>query len=77
MLKPNAIDMMLFLAAYPYWTMLIFAAVATLYGVCAYGSRTRFLCENCMSNFIASLGQTTLAQEAASFFAQDGGNPCD
>jgi hypothetical protein len=36
----NAIDMMFFLPAYPFWALVILAAdVVALYGLCAYGSR--------------------------------------
>ena len=36
----NAIDMMFFLPAYPFWALVIIAAdVVALYGLCAYGSR--------------------------------------
>ena len=36
----NAIDMMLFLPAYPFWALTIIAMdVVALYGLCAYGSR--------------------------------------
>ena len=36
----NAIDMMLFLPAYPFWALAIIAMdVVALYGLCAYGSR--------------------------------------
>jgi hypothetical protein len=36
----NAIDMMFFLPAYPFWALIIIAMdVAALYGLCAYGSR--------------------------------------
>jgi hypothetical protein len=36
----NAIDMMFFLPAYPFWSLVIIAAdVVALYGLCAYGSR--------------------------------------
>jgi hypothetical protein len=36
----NAIDMMFFIAAYPFWALVIIAAdVVALYGLCAYGSR--------------------------------------
>jgi hypothetical protein len=36
----NAIDMMFFLPAYPFWAIMIIAAdVVALYGLCAYGSR--------------------------------------
>ena len=36
----NAIDMMLFLPAYPFWALTIIAVdVVALYGLCAYGSR--------------------------------------
>jgi hypothetical protein len=36
----NAIDMMLFLPAYPFWALIIIAAdVVALYGLCAYAGR--------------------------------------
>jgi len=36
----NAIDMMLFLPAYPFWALTIIAMdVVALYGLCAYASR--------------------------------------
>ena len=36
----NAIDMMFFLPAYPFWALTIIAMdVVALYGLCAYGSR--------------------------------------
>jgi hypothetical protein len=36
----NAIDMMFFIPAYPFWALMIIAVdVVALYGVCAYGSR--------------------------------------
>ena len=36
----NAIDQMLFIPAYPFWSLMIIAVdVAALYGLCAYGSR--------------------------------------
>ena len=36
----NAIDMMFFLPAYPFWALTIIAIdVVALYGLCAYGSR--------------------------------------
>jgi hypothetical protein len=36
----NAIDQMLFLPAYPFWSLTIIAIdVVALYGLCAYGSR--------------------------------------
>ena len=36
----NAIDMMFFLPAYPFWSLVIIAVdVVALYGLCAYGSR--------------------------------------
>ena len=36
----NAIDMMFFLPAYPFWALVIIAVdVVALYGLCAYGSR--------------------------------------
>ena len=36
----NAIDQMFFIAAYPFWSVLIIAMdVIALYGLCAYGSR--------------------------------------
>jgi hypothetical protein len=36
----NAIDMMFFVPAYPFWALMIIAVdVVALYGVCAYGSR--------------------------------------
>ena len=36
----NAIDMMLFLPAYPFWALTIIAIdVVALYGLCVYGSR--------------------------------------
>ena len=36
----NAIDQMLFLPAYPFWSLTIIAVdVVALYGLCAYGSR--------------------------------------
>ena len=36
----NAIDMMFFLPAYPFWALIIIAVdVVALYGLCAYGSR--------------------------------------
>jgi len=34
----NAIDMMFFIPAYPFWALTIIAVVA-LWGLCAYGSR--------------------------------------
>ena len=38
----NAIDMMFFIPAYPFWALIIIAVdVVALYGLCAYGS-----CEN-------------------------------
>jgi hypothetical protein len=39
----NAIDMMFFLPAYPFWALVILAAdVVALYGLCAYGSRANW-----------------------------------
>jgi hypothetical protein len=36
----NAIDQMLFLPAYPFWSLTIIAMdLVALYGLCAYGSR--------------------------------------
>jgi hypothetical protein len=36
----NAIDQMLFIPAYPLWSLMIIAVdVVALYGLCAYGSR--------------------------------------
>jgi hypothetical protein len=36
----NAIDMMFFIPAYPFWALTIIALdVVALYGLCAYGSR--------------------------------------
>ena len=36
----NAIDMMFFLPAYPFWSLVIIAVdIVALYGLCAYGSR--------------------------------------
>jgi hypothetical protein len=36
----NAIDMMFFLPAYPFWALTVIAMdVVALYGLCAYGSR--------------------------------------
>jgi hypothetical protein len=36
----NAIDMMFFVPAYPFWALTIIAMdVLALYGLCAYGSR--------------------------------------
>ena len=36
----NAIDMMFFVPAYPFWALVIIAAdVVALWGLCAYGSR--------------------------------------
>jgi hypothetical protein len=36
----NAIDMMFFIPAYPFWALVILAAdLVALYGLCAYGSR--------------------------------------
>ncbi len=36
----NAIDMMFFIPAYPFWALIIIAIdVVALYGLCAYGSR--------------------------------------
>jgi hypothetical protein len=36
----NALDMMFFIPAYPFWALMIIAVdVVALYGVCAYGSR--------------------------------------
>jgi hypothetical protein len=36
----NTIDQMLFLPAYPFWSLMIIAVdVVALYGLCAYGSR--------------------------------------
>ena len=36
----NAIEMMFFLPAYPFWALTIIAVdVVALYGLCAYGSR--------------------------------------
>jgi hypothetical protein len=36
----NAIDMMFFVQAYPFWALIIIAAdVVALWGLCAYGSR--------------------------------------
>ena len=40
LLALNAIDMMFFLPAYPFWSLIIIAIdVVALYGLCAYGSR--------------------------------------
>ena len=40
MLALNAIDQMLFIPAYPFWSLMIIAMdVVALYGLCAYGSR--------------------------------------
>lgn len=40
LLALNAIDMMFFLPAYPFWALAIIAMdVVALYGLCAYGSR--------------------------------------
>jgi len=40
LLPLNAIDMMFFLPAYPFWALTIIAVdVVALYGLCAYGSR--------------------------------------
>ena len=40
LLALNAIDMMFFVAAYPFWALTIIAVdVVALYGLCAYGSR--------------------------------------
>ena len=40
MLALNAIDMMFFIPAYPFWALTIIAIdVVALYGLCAYGSR--------------------------------------
>jgi hypothetical protein len=37
----NAIDMMFFIPAYPFWSLMIIAVdVVALYGLCAYGSRS-------------------------------------
>ena len=37
----NAIDMMFFVPAYPFWALTIIAMdVVALYGLCAYGSRS-------------------------------------
>ena len=36
----NAIDMIFFIPAYPFWALTIIAVdVVALYGLCAYGSR--------------------------------------
>ena len=36
----NAIDMMFFVSAYPFWALTIIAMdVVALYGLCAYGGR--------------------------------------
>jgi hypothetical protein len=36
----NAIDMMFFIPAYPFWALTISALdIVALYGLCAYGSR--------------------------------------
>ena len=36
----NAIDMMFFIPAYPFWALVIIAVdIVALYGLCAYGSR--------------------------------------
>jgi hypothetical protein len=36
----NAVDMMFFIPAYPFWALVILAAdLVALYGLCAYGSR--------------------------------------
>ena len=36
----NAIDMMFFLAAYPFWALVVIAAdLVALYGLCVHGSR--------------------------------------
>ena len=36
----NAIDQMFFLAAYPFWSLIIIAAdIVAIWGLCAYGSR--------------------------------------
>ena len=36
----NAIDQMLFIPAYPFWSLVIIAVdVVALYGLCVYGSR--------------------------------------
>lgn len=36
----NAIDMMFFLPAYPFWALMIIAAdIVGIWGLCAYGSR--------------------------------------
>jgi hypothetical protein len=36
----NAIEMMFFIPAYPFWALVIIAAdVVALWGLCAYGSR--------------------------------------
>jgi hypothetical protein len=36
----NAIDMMFFIPAYPFWALTIIAVdIVALYGLCAYGSR--------------------------------------
>jgi len=36
----NAIDMMFFVQAYPFWALTIIAVdIVALYGLCAYGSR--------------------------------------
>jgi len=41
LLALNAIDMMFFVAAYPFWALTIIAVdVVALYGLCAYGSRS-------------------------------------
>jgi hypothetical protein len=40
MLGLNAIDQMLFIQAYPFWSLMIIAVdVVAIYGLCAYGSR--------------------------------------
>jgi hypothetical protein len=37
----NAIDMMFFIPAYPFWALMIIAVdVVALYGLCSYGSRS-------------------------------------
>ena len=35
----NAIEMMFFIPAYPFWALVIIAANVALWGLCAYGSR--------------------------------------
>ena len=38
--RSNAIEMMFFIPAYPFWALVIIAAdVVALWGLCAYGSR--------------------------------------